>query len=450
MRSTLILLLGSSIWACRSEEKEPINTNSPPVADAGADIKQSSDQPAVLDGGGSYDPDGDSLTYLWTFNRVPSTSALADSETAFTTNSSATSATTFVPDVAGIYIVNLEVKDTNGDSSPIDSVIVTIEEGQLPVANAGVDMTVMELESVTIDGTSSFDPLGRELSFTWSISSSPVGSTAALIDSTQAQASFVPDIAGVYLLSLIVDNGVSQSSPDVALVKVKSASPLAPTALAGEDFSAEDCTDIALSGSDSFDPNGDPLSYFWSLQERPNSSSASNDSFSNREVENPTFFADTSGTYYLSLAVSDGTDWSAPHMIQVTVEERNSNVAPTVNAGNPITIDAGDASCQLSGYSYICDECESVSVNLGVGATVSDADGDVYTYEWSVLEGDATIVDPTSLTSLVVLDGAEPTEPSVCDSTEYQLQLAATDCPEAQTTDVMVITVNCCGVESTE
>ena len=72
-------------------------------------------------------------------------------------------------------------------------------------------------------------------------------------------------------------------------------------------------------------------------------------------------------------------------MIAITVDERISNAAPTINAGNPVTIDAGDATCQLSGYSYICDECESVTVNLGVGASVSDPDGDVYAHLWTVL-----------------------------------------------------------------
>ena len=115
-----------------------------------------------------------------------------------------------------------------------------------------------------------------------------------------------------------------------------------------------------------------------------------------------------------------------------------------------MTIDAGDASCQQSGYSYICDECESVSVNLGVGASVSDPDGDILTHVWSVLEGDATITDPNSLTTMVVLEGAEPSEPGVCDSTEYQIQLAAVDCPGAESTDSLTITVNCCGVEATE
>ena len=43
----------------------------------------------MLDGGGSYDPDGDALTN-WSFNRVPVGSTLGDADDAFTMNSSGT------------------------------------------------------------------------------------------------------------------------------------------------------------------------------------------------------------------------------------------------------------------------------------------------------------------------------------------------------------------------
>ena len=452
MRTFLFAGVCISLFACRSEEtKTVVDTNNPPVADAGADIKQSSDQPIMLDGGASYDPDGDALVYNWTFNRVPVGSALAESETAFTMNNSGNSSTSFVPDVSGTYIVDLVVDDAKGASSNVDSLIVTVEEGQIPIANAGTDIEVMELEVVSLDGSSSFDPMGRDLSYSWTLSSKPAASVLTNVDSpAQEQTSFTPDAAGVYLVSLVVSNGVSDSTPDVAMVKVSSANPEPPTANAGEDFTAEDCTQIPLTGSNSFDPNGDPLTYFWALQSKPSNSTATDANFSDRTIADPTFFADQAGIYNVSLAVSDGQSWSSPQMIAITVEERVSNAAPTINAGNPVTIDAGDATCQVSGYSYICDECDSVTVNLGVGASVSDPDGDVVTHSWTVLDGDATVTDPSSLTTMVVLEGAEPSEPNVCDSTTYELQLSATDCPGAESTDTVTLTVNCCGIESSE
>lgn len=452
MRAFLITGVFISLFACRTEEtKTTVDTNNAPVADAGADIKQSSDQPIMLDGGGSFDPDGDALVYNWSLNRVPAGSALADSESAFTINNSGNSSTSFIPDVSGTYIVDLVVDDAQGASSNVDSLIVTIEEGQMPIANAGADVEVMEQESVSLDGSSSFDPMGRDLSYSWTLSSKPAASALTNVASpSQSQTSFVPDVAGIYLVSLVVSNGVSESTPDVTMVKVSSADPQPPTANAGQDFTAEDCTQIPLVGSNSFDPNGDVLTYFWALQSKPSVSTATDANFSDREIADPTFFADQAGEYNVSLAVSDGQTWSSPHLIAITVEERAANSAPTINAGNPVTIDAGDATCQVSGYSYICDECDSVTVNLGVGASVTDPDGDVYTHVWNVIDGDATVTDPTSLTTMVVLEGAEPTEPNVCDSTTYELQLSVTDCPGAETTDSVTLTVNCCGIESSE
>ena len=290
----------------------------------------------------------------------------------------------------------------------------------------------------------------RSLSYSWILSSVPNGSSLTAVDSpSSAQTTLTVDAAGLYLASLTVNNGISESVADVVQIRVSSSDPQPPVADAGGDIvDAEDCEDTTLNGSGSFDPNGNPLTYFWALQSKPNTSNATNDSFSDREAESPTFFADVAGDYHISLAVHDGDQWSSPNMIVMTAAERVGNAPPAVNAGNAITIDAGDASCQESGYEYICDSCDSVSVNLGVGASITDPDGDNYSFEWSAVEGDANFSDPNSLTTMVSLDDASPEEPGACTATEYILQLAAVDCPGEQSVDTVTVTVNCCGVEA--
>ena len=101
----------------------------------------------------------------------------------------------------------------------------------------------------------------------------------------------------------------------------------------------------------------------------------------------PEFYADMAGEYIFSLAVHDGLDWSPPALLPVTLTEKINNSIPAVNAGNSMTVDAGDAECSPSGYSYSCSSCDDVSITLGQGASVNDPNGDAYTLEWSVLGG---------------------------------------------------------------
>lgn len=449
MRSIFISLLFCT--ACRDKSSAVVNSdNTPPVADAGSDQTLSADEEIRLDGGSSFDPDGDALSYSWSFSRVPEGSSLLENSGAFSTNNMATAITSFVPDTMGTYIVALAVTDAKGVTSSPDSVIISVSEGALPIAVAGVDQNVVEGETVVLDGSGSYDPLGRSLTYEWGVASAPAGSTAALQDNSSVATSFTPDLAGSYLLSLTVNSGVNISNPDVLVVKVASANPQGPVAAAATAANAvlEDCMQIPLDGSASSDQNGDTLSYFWSLQEKPGTSSSSNLSFNDRTAQSPTFYADVGGEYIVSLAVNDGNEWSSPDLISLSVAERVANSAPAVNAGNALTIDAGDAECEPSGYSYSCNACDNVVLNLGQGASVNDPDGDTYATSWSVLSGDADVSDESELTSTLTLKNAEPEEPGVCTATTYELQLSATDCPGTTTTDVVTFTVNCCGIEA--
>ena len=449
MRFGLIIPLIVFATSCQDDSKATVDpVNNPPVADAGIDQSLSADQEIRLDGGGSFDPDGDPMTYTWSFARVPDGSSLMDTEGVFSENSTSSSITAFTPDMMGTYIVSLVVTDSQEDSSIADSVIVSVSEGTLPTAMAGEDQSTMEGEVVTLDGSASFDSGGRDLTYEWSIASAPENATATISDASGVTTTFTPDVSGNYLLSLVVDSGVNTSAPDVMVLSVGSQNPEAPIAVASQVGSAEDCSNIQLDGSASSDPNGDNLSYFWTLQEKPEVSTSSNDSISARDAEMPDFYADVAGEYVFSLAVHDGLEWSPPALLPITLTERMSNSVPAVNAGNSMTVDAGDAECSPSGYSYSCSSCEDVTVTLGQGASVNDPNGDTYTLLWSVLDGDAYIAEETSLNSVVTFRNAEVDEPGMCTNTNYELQLEATDCPGATGSDTISFTVTCCGVEA--
>ena len=101
-----------------------------PEANAGPDRAVDIDAIVTLDGAGSSDANGDSLTYLWTLIGVPggSQATLADADTA---------SPSFIPNRTGIYTAELVVTDSVGASSEPDQVAVVAtkpcDPGQIKV-----------------------------------------------------------------------------------------------------------------------------------------------------------------------------------------------------------------------------------------------------------------------------------------------------------------------------
>ena len=124
----------------------------------------------------------------------------------------------------------------------------------------------------------------------------------------------------------------------------------------------------------------------------------------------------------------DGTEWSIPDLQTITASERVSNALPVVEAGTAIAVDAGNADCELSGYTYNCADCADVTVQLGTDSGVSDADGDPITYQWFVMSGDATLSDPMDMSTEVTLSVRVLTR-WCSETTTYELELVAQDCP---------------------
>lgn len=83
-----------------------------------------------------------------------------------------------------------------------------------PVANAGPDQSVATGDTVTLDGSGSTDQEGAALTYSWTFAQKPDGSSAALLDPTSATPEFVADVAGEYVLTLEVSDGLLTSLPD--------------------------------------------------------------------------------------------------------------------------------------------------------------------------------------------------------------------------------------------
>lgn len=158
--SLALLLTGLTLIGCGDKDDDAEVVNRAPIASAGSDVTGTGTGRVTLDGNGSYDPDGDPITWHWSFDRVPDASGLGSSTGVFLNNNTdGASGTSFLPDAAGVYVVKLVVTDDAGLTSPADYVIVEIEDGNVPVANAGRDVEGEVGTAAYLDGNSSYDPL---------------------------------------------------------------------------------------------------------------------------------------------------------------------------------------------------------------------------------------------------------------------------------------------------
>jgi hypothetical protein len=324
--------------------------NVAPVANSGAN--QSVVLGAVtLDGSASSDANGDTLTYKWALLSKP-------------TNSNAVLATatsakpTITVDLAGVYVFSLQVNDGKLDSPVVTTTVTASAANVAPVANTGAIQSVV-IGPVTLDGSGSTDANNDTLTYKWVLLAKPIGSAAALTNPTSAKPTFNADLAGVYVASLVVNDGKLNSEIVTTTVTAAVANS-APVANAGAYQNVVAGTTTTLDGSASSDANGDALTYKWIMISRPLTSTAA---LSSDTAIKPTFVADRAGTYVLSLQVSDSK--LSSNLSYVTISAGAANLAPVASAGTAQTVARG------------------ATVTLD-GSASSDANGDTLIYTWTM------------------------------------------------------------------
>ncbi len=278
--------------------------NSAPIANPGVDQSVFTGDLVTLDGSASLDVDGNALTYRWAVTSKPVGSVAALS-------SSLIINPTFTVDLPGIYVVQLIVNDGTVDSVPQTVSISTINSA--PIANPGLDQSVLIGDLVILDGSASSDADNDSLLYSWSLTTPP-GSTASLSDPFVISPTFTADVNGTYIVQLIVNDGIVDSTPVNVLITTSNTN-TAPISNPGFDQSVFTGDLVSLSGIASSDADNDPLTYKWSLS-APIGSKAS---ISNQFAVNPTFTADIPGTYVAQLIVNDGTVDSLPVTVSISV-----------------------------------------------------------------------------------------------------------------------------------
>ena len=234
---------------------------------------------------------------------------------------------------------------------------------QKPVADAGTSKTVPVNVLVQLDGSGSASPSGGLLTYQWTLFSKPAGSASTLNNGAVANPTFTPDTVGSYVLHLVVNDGVSSSDGSSVTITAVAGN-IAPVADAGPDQNVVAGTLVTLDGTGSFDANGDPITYSWTIFSRPPGSVST---LNNGAVANPTFTPDAAGSYVLRLVVNDGVSDSAISAVTITAVAGNINIAPVADAGPNQNVVTG------------------ALVTLDGSGSHDPNPGDLLTYSWSMI-----------------------------------------------------------------
>jgi len=155
--------------------------NDPPRADAGPDQNVDEETTVTLNGSNSFDPDDGIASYQWIQIAGPSVSL---------SNPQAVQSTFLAPNVEpkGLsFIFELTVTDYDSLQSTDTTIVNVIWLNDPPTANAGVDQTVLEKSTVTLDGSNSSDPDDGVVSYQWK---QVAGQSVFLSDPTDDQPIF--------------------------------------------------------------------------------------------------------------------------------------------------------------------------------------------------------------------------------------------------------------------
>jgi len=355
----------------------------------------------VLDGGASWDPDGDTLTYTWEQLEGPAQVSLSDAHA---------QAPTVTLRAQGTYVWALTVRDGASTSAPVEA-LVTVRD-VAPAADAGPDRGGVVGHAVVLDAGLSSDANGEPCAATWEQTAGPSvelgpaaagGARRASGSVDGAAVRFVPPEAGVYAFQVTVTDPAGHASVDTVTVAVDEAdAPLAAAVTRAPSVVAPGAV-VRLDGRGSYGPVD---AWRWEQVEGP--------AVTLLGADEPvaTFRPTARGVYGFRLAVGEGTRWGTSAEVRVIVESPGDTL-PRADAGPDREVETGQ------------------EIALDCGAS-TDADGDAVHCTWTQVAGPrATLrMDGEAITF-------EPLDPGT-----YRFELATHDAAGAGTRDELVIVVD--------
>ncbi|NBT39198.1 MAG: autotransporter domain-containing protein [Alphaproteobacteria bacterium] len=408
----------SSLSMVRVKVKAPVAKR--PIADAGPDMLVKNSEKVLLSASDSRLGSGPGpLTYLWT--QISGPGVMLNDVTSQVPVFTAPSLMPSSPQV--ILRFELRVSDGLTTSTP-DLVTVTVRaaDNNKPVADAGDSQSVSSNALVFLDGTASKDRDGHALSYHWTQIS---GEDVILSDAEAARLNFkaptldVGDDPVELTFELVVFDGFIQSAPNQTKVTVLPPLNRLPIADAGQNQTVEMGTVVTLDGTESFDRDGQDLSYNWSQV------SGSHVVLSDHTLAQPTFTApmltadQQDQEVVFRLVVNDGVGDSGQSFVVVTVQgSSTTNQMPVADPGLSIIANSG-ALISLDGSASFGFGQEALLYNWsqisGPTVVLSNPSSDKPTFVAPSLKRDES--NESILFSLVVQDELGSSEPKFVDVT---------------------------------
>lgn len=361
--------------------------NTPPIADAGPNQTAPENSLVTLDGSASTDWNADTLTLQWSQISGPIISL---------TGADTVNPTFTAPEVTGapaILKFQLVANDGQVNSGPSIVTITVTNITDLPIADAGTNQTVNELSPVTLDGTGSSDPAGKSLTYSWT---QILGTSVTLSGANTATPSFTApqvNIGGTngsttLTFRLTVSNGETNSSSTVNVIVNNVNRP--PIADAERDQTLPPGIFCPLVATNSFDPDGDRLTYSWVQISGPSvtltGTNAGTAFFTTPNV------GPSGAVLVFQLTVDDGFGGTDTDDVTITVFYVNH--PPIANAGTNQTVNEG-----------------SIAALAG---TAFDPDGNTLDIQWSQISGPAiTLLNDTTLTPSFIAPSVTRAETNV-------------------------------------
>lgn len=324
---------GSGLANSEDRDSLTVTLNSAPVAVAGSDQRLCTGDILVLDGSGSFDPDGGVLKYHWDFGDGVESTIVNPTKTYRQ---------------GGTYSVALSVTDDSGLSNNRASDRIAVIVDQAPVADAGADMKVCANTEIEFDGSRSTDIDGVVNRFLWDFGDG--GSSGG------ERPKHIFRRAGKYTARLTIEGDTAGScdlrATDDVVVEVTAAPVARIRAL--EAVAVGD--PVSFDGSDSYLDGGEILGWAWDFGDGELG-----------EGKSVSHVFDKPGTYRVGLTVdstaesSDCRQISGFHLITV-------NAAPTAEAGEDLVVGVNEE--------FLLD-----------GSRSFDPDGALASYSWDLGNG---------------------------------------------------------------
>ncbi|MFQ5581507.1 MAG: PKD domain-containing protein [Mariprofundaceae bacterium] len=257
-------------------------------------------------------------------------------------------------DLADPYTRHVSFTETSVTVSGLRHSKLFLGVNHAPVADAGADQSIIRGATAFLDGSASSDANGDTLSYAWTIDSAPMGSAAALTGATTAMPGLTPDLAGDYIISLVVNDGLIDSAADTVLISVSANLPPVASA-AGTPLTGNAPLTVGFNASASTDPEGQTLTYSWDFGDGSTGAGV---------TAGHTYAAPGNYTAVVTATDSVGNTDQASVAITVTALNLPPAVLPTATPGS------GNA-----------------PLSVQFAANASDPDGDALTYVWTFGDG---------------------------------------------------------------